>query len=273
MASTLAMGASVSADQPATVTEVVNDVERGSQGSTDYSPASKGTPVHDGQDVKTGIQSRAELRLPTTSITRLGANTIFNYSVETNTIDLQAGTILFCKPKDAPHLNVKTAAVTAGIVGTTGFISIRGEGSKATYVLGIIEGHATATADGHPFLIGSGDILEFKSGIRPFVFAYDLPRFVKSSALVNKFKGTLPNQAYIDRAVASYQEDASRGFITSPSHSIDYSGDIPILSTTDLSSAMNSLNPSSKGAPPPPPQQSSSPGYNGNSFPGNSSYH
>jgi len=36
---------------------------------------------------------------------------------------------------------------------------------------------------------------------------------------------------------------------------------------------MNSLNPSSKGAPPPPPQQSSSPGYSGNGYPGNSSFH
>ena len=258
MALVLGMSASLRGDPPATVTEAVNHVERGSQGSSDYSPATKGTTVHDGQDVKTGVASRAEILLPSTSITRLGANTIFNYSAESNTVDLQAGTILFCKPKDSDKtLNIKTAAVTAGIVGTTGFASVQGQGSKATYILGLVEGHATAWANGHPFLVEAGDIIEFRAGGNPFKFAYDLPRFVKTSPLLHQFKGTLPNQAEIDRAVAEYQDDLSRGFIQPPSQSISYSGGIPILATPSYSSAMNSLDQSSKGAPPPPPTHQS----------------
>jgi hypothetical protein len=195
--------------------------------------------------------------LPTASITRLGANTIFNYSVESNTVDLQAGTILFCKPRDARELTIKTAAVTAGITGTTGFESIHTVARQTTYILGLIEGHTTAWADGHPFPLGPGDILEFKPGSNPFKFAYDLPRFVKTFSLLTKFSGHLPNQPYIDREVAIYRDDVLRGFIQTPSHAIDYSSEIPILSTVAFDSALNA-----QGQPK---------GNAGNSAPGNPS--
>src|SRR5476651_300398 len=52
-------------------------------------------------------------------ISRMGANTIFNYSAANNEIDLQAGTILFSKPKDGKQLNIKMASVTAAVVGST----------------------------------------------------------------------------------------------------------------------------------------------------------
>jgi hypothetical protein len=279
---------SLQADQAAIVTESVNIVDRSAQQSDDYSPAPKGTSIHDGEAVKTGAQSRAELKLPSASVTRMGSNTIFNYSVASNTIDLQAGTILFCKPKEgAPRLNIKTAAVTAGIVGTTGFASVRGQGSKRTYIVGIIEGHAIARADDHPFLLGPGDILEFRPGTRPFIFAYDVPRFVKSFSLLKNFHNALPNQSYIDEELVSYADDVSRGFIVPPSDAIDYTSEIPVLSTVAYSSAQNAQGQShdngtpAPSAPPveptgssraptstPPPTAPSSSGY-----PGRSSYH
>ena len=248
----LGIGPSLEADQAAKVTEAVNVVEHGSKESA-TTPATIGTPVHDGEYLETGVKSRAEMLLPTASITRLGANTIFNYSVESNTVDLKAGTILFCKPKDAKQLNIKTAAVMAGIAGTTGFFSVQADAKhQKTYKLGIVEGHGTATAGGKNFQLGPGDILEFKPGFKPFVFAFDVPRFVKSSPLLTKFKGHLPNQPYIDAEIASYQDDVRRGFIQPPSHVIDYSGEIPVLSTPAYDSALNSQG-QPKGNPPPPP--------------------
>ena len=250
----------------ATVTEAVNIVNYGSQSTGDFSPAGKGTPIRAGDAVRTGPQSRAELLLPTTSITRLGSNTIFNYSVDSNEVDLQAGTILFCKPKGAQQLNIKTAAVTAGITGTTGFVSVQGEGKKRIYTSGLIEGHAIAHADDHPFALGPGDILQFRPGQKPFMFAYDVPRFLKSSTLVKKFSSTLPNQAAIDRELAEYADDVSRGFIVPPSKAIDYSGDIPVLSTLDFGSAQNAQGQASKGGAPPPPAQTS--GRSGSGYSG-----
>jgi hypothetical protein len=255
--------------QTATVIEAVNSVDHGSRTSGDSSPAHPGTSIRDGEDVWTGVKSLAELELSSTSITRLGANTTFNYSVASNTVDLQAGTLLFCKPKKAQQLQIKTAAVTAGIVGTTGFVSVQGEGGRKTYIIGLIEGHAIAFADGHPFPLGPGDALEFKPGTKPFSFAYDVPRFVRSTPLIKRFHSTLPNQPYVDAELVRYADDVSRGFIMAPSKAIDYTGDIPLLSTSAYDSAQNSQAGRSKpSVAPPPPTQSYSPGnYN------NSSYH
>ena len=254
LAFVLGIGLFLKADQTARVTEAVNIVHHGSKESV-TSLATAGTQVRDGEYLETGMKSRAEMELPTASIIRLGANTIYNYSVASNTVDLQAGTILFCKSPDARKLNIKTAAVMAGITGTTGFVSVHAEkGNQKTYILGLIEGNATAWADGHPFPIGAGDILEFKSGSKPFVFAFDVPRFVKNSPLFTKFKGHLSNQSQIDSEVASYQDDVRRGFIQPPSHAIDYTGDIPVISTPAYDSALNAnAQGQTKGNPPPPP--------------------
>ena len=262
-------GRALEADQPAKVIEAVATVDHGTHESAITSPAQVGTAVNDGEYVKTGKLSRAAMQLPTATITRLGANTIFDYSVATNTADLQAGTILFCKPKDAAQLTIRTAAVMAGITGTTGFVSVTGTGGKKTYIFGIVEGHATATAKGRDYSVDAGDILEFRPPLAPFVFAFDLPRFVKSSPLLTKFKKPLPNQAYIDRAVADYQDQVSRGFIQPPSRGIDYSGDIPVLSTAAYDSAMNSQGQPKGGPvpqPPPPPPPASAPATGANNY-------
>jgi hypothetical protein len=220
------------ADQEAKVTEAVNQVKHGLQSSNISTPAHEGTLLHDGEFIKTESISRAEMQLPSTSVTRIGANTIFNYTVDSNLIDLREGTILFCKPKSAGReLQIKTAAVTAGITGTTGFMSVQGGGKKKTYIFGIIEGHATANADGKLFLVGAGEIIEFRTGANPFKFSFDLPRFVKSSSLLHKYKSKLTNQSEIDRAVAEYQDDLSRGFIIPPKSGIDYSSDVPIFAS------------------------------------------
>ena len=112
-----------------------------------------------------------------------------------------------------------------------------------------------ASADNHPFLLGPGDALQFKAGNKPFMFSFDIPRLVKSTPLLSKSKypGTLANQPYIDKALADYADDVSRGFITAPSSSISYAGGIPVLSGPSISSAQNAQAPKGNTAPPPPP--------------------
>src|SRR5450631_3672890 len=78
----------MAADSVATVTEAVNEVSHGSAQSAETAPAKTGTQIQDGEYLKTGVKSRAELQLANQSITRLGANTIFNYSVANNEVDL-----------------------------------------------------------------------------------------------------------------------------------------------------------------------------------------
>jgi hypothetical protein len=239
------------ADQAATVTEAVNIVDHGTKDAV-TTRAEKGTNVYNGEYLKTGVESRAELQLPSTSITRLGANTIFNYSTDTNTIDLQAGTVLFCKPKNAAQLNIRTAAVTAAVLGTTGFIGVQGEGKKKVFRLGVIEGHVRAQVNGLVFRLGAGDILQFGADGHPFVFAYDVPKFVGSSPLLNKFHGTLPNQQFIQAEVQSYENDVKRGFIGTPLQQPQYWGQLPIAVPPNQYDSPHQAQPGARPQPPPP---------------------
>ena len=196
----------LAADQAATVTQSYNQVNHGSAQSTQAYPAKVGTQIHDGEYVKTGASSRAELQLSNQTITRLGANTIFNYSLANNEVDLQAGTMLFSKPKDGKQLNIKTAAVTAAIVGTTGF--------GTPNMFGLVEGKAHIVVNGETYTIHAGQILLVGPPVQ--IIAFDVPLFLKTSLLITGFTGPLPNQKYIDEEIADYNDSVDRGFIRPP---------------------------------------------------------
>ncbi|MDB4793655.1 FecR family protein [Methylacidiphilales bacterium] len=247
------IGNSFASDQTATVTEAINHVSYGVS-ATEKHAAPEGTLLHDGEFLETGKESRAELTLPSTSITRLGENAIFNYSSDTNTVDLQAGTILFCKPKlSEKTLNIRTEALTAGITGTTGFVQVEvDKNNKPTsYLFGLVEGKAKAHVNEKSFTIHGGQILEFKPGSDPVVFFFDIPRMVHTSVFF-KFKHGLPNDKEIAEAIANYQDEVSRGFISPPTHAVDYSGSIPILSPSAFDSAQNAQSHGTQAPPPPP---------------------
>ena len=157
------------------------------------------------------------------SITRLGANTIFNYSVANNEIDLQAGTILFSKPKDGKQMNIKTASVTAAVVGTTGFAQVHGHG----FLFGLVEGHAPVTIGGIVYNIAAGEMVRFTPGAPPQIFSFNIPLFLKTSPLITLFDKQLPNEPYIDKEVAEYNDLVARGFIrppTQPFFQTDFDG-------------------------------------------------
>jgi hypothetical protein len=231
----------MAAGSAATVTEAVNEVTHGSGLTTDTTPAKAGTTIQDGEYLKTGTKSRAELALANQSVTRMGANTIFNYSVSSNQVDLQAGTILFSKPKDGKEMTIKTASVTAAIVGTTGFAAL----INKALMFGLIEGHATLIVSGVTYHLGAGEVLRFTPGSKPQVFFYNIPVFLTTSPLLTKFHSTLPNQAYIDKEVAMYNDFAARGFIappTDPYFITDFDGSVPLIPIPARDSAANSLD-------------------------------
>ena len=243
------------ADSAATVTEAVNQVTYGSTQAAATTPAKAGTKLQDGQFLETGVKSRAELQLANQTVTRLGANTIFNYSTTANEIDLQSGTILFSKPKDGAQLNIKTAAVTAAIVGTTGFVQVH---CKAL-IIGLVEGHAKVVIDGKVVQLSPGQAVRFSPGGTPQTFYFDIPKFLKTSPLVTKFKGPLPNQAYIDKEIAIYDDFAARGFIappTKPYFITDVGEAVPMIPIPALDSAGNAHDDFNNPPLPPPPPPS-----------------
>jgi hypothetical protein len=225
----------------ATVTEAVNQVDHGMTQSSDTQPAKIGTMLGDGEYLKTGVKSRAELELANQSITRLGANTIFNYSAADNQIDLQAGTVLFSKPKDGQQMNIKTAAVTAAIVGTTGFMQRHGK----SVLFGLIEGKGVLTIGDTTYVVHGGEILKFAPGQPPQIFAFNVPLFMSTSPLITRFHHHLPNQRFIDEEIADYNDLVERGFIQPPKdpfYLVDFEGTVPTIPIPGTDSAGNALN-------------------------------
>jgi hypothetical protein len=244
----------VAADSAATVTEAVNKVTYGTSQTAETTPATKGTQIQTGDFLETGVKSRAELQLADQTITRLGANTVFNYSQANNEVDLQSGTILFSKPKDGKPMTIKTTAVTAAIVGTTGFLQF----INKHCIFGLVEGHATLTIGGNTYPIGPGQVMRFSPGAGTNVFSFNLAKFVASSPLLNAFPNPLPNKVFIDKEVAEYNDSAGRGFVapvTQTYFNFDLGGGVSVPTTPAVPGGDNAG--SAHGIynmPPPPPQ-------------------
>lgn len=102
----------------AEITKIVNEVAIIKPGATER-PAAVADVVQGELGVRTGQKSRAELLFPDDTLTRLGANTIFNFEQGTRDMDLTQGTMLLQVPKSAGGATIRTAAVTAAITGTT----------------------------------------------------------------------------------------------------------------------------------------------------------
>jgi hypothetical protein len=218
----------------ATVRQKVNVVTLAPHPNAGFHPVSEGALVRDDNVVRTGAESRAELQFTDLTLARLGANAIFSFDAATRVLECERGAVLFSKPAKSGRIEIRSAAVSAAITGSTGFISntVGASGKKtrqarveeATTVLGMLEGKLNGTSswrDGRGrehtfhFSLGAGEMLVAQPGQSPAVVQFDIPRFLKTSPLVKGFKGNLHNQAELAKAVANYEADQRRGFIDS----------------------------------------------------------
>ena len=94
--------------QQASVTEAVNSVSYQSNENAPQEPASAGTIIHPDNVVRTGIKSRAELQFNDRTVTRMGANSVFSFDAQAQKLNLEQGSMLFCKPKDAGTFQIST---------------------------------------------------------------------------------------------------------------------------------------------------------------------
>ena len=108
----------------ARVSQVIKDVKL-LPGQAAPRPATVSDEVRDGTAVRTGVESRAELTFTDQTLARLGANTIFSFNEGTRNLQLGGGAMLLRVPKNAGGAQVKTAAVTAAITGTTVMMEYR----------------------------------------------------------------------------------------------------------------------------------------------------
>jgi hypothetical protein len=141
-------------------------------------------PITKENAVVTGDKSRAELKFNEGSVVRLGQFTVFTFKEGTRDLDLKQGSALMSVPKGMGRTNIKAAAVTAAITGTTVLFQVF-DGFGAIYVYeGTVEG-----PNGQ--VLGPGEVLIFENGnYRKEKF--DISQGVKSAGLFTKFTAS-PN--------------------------------------------------------------------------------
>lgn len=225
-------------------------------------PAAPGSLVHDQNVVRTGTASKAELEFSDQTRTRLTSNAIFTFDAAARTMNFKQGAGLIGKPTNSGAIDFTSGAVSGAITGSTVFVStvpIEGGGrthSKGTTtIVGMLEGkmhggsHWTDSS-GHehttPFQLGPGEMMVARPDGAPRMAQFDIPRFLKTSPLVKGFKAPLPNADALNRAVAEYEADESRGFIektnvmvsTKPRRTLALVGQLPL----DVVAQFNSQN-------------------------------
>jgi len=178
----------------ARVTEVVKDVKLLPTGSTPR-PAAVSDEVRDGTAVRTGVESRSELKFPDQTLARLGANTIFSFNEGTRSLNLQDGAMLLRVPKGAGGAKISSSAITAAITGTTVMVEthpLTKKGKDSYYKFIVLEGTARLSVPGQlgeSVLVKAGQMIIMPTGAKkiPEAVDVDIQKIMQSSLLITGF--------------------------------------------------------------------------------------
>jgi hypothetical protein len=248
----------------ARVTEVVKDVKLLPTGAAPR-PAEVSDDVRDGTAVRTGAESRSELKFPDQTLARLGANTVFSFNEGTRSLNLQDGAMLLRVPKGAGGAKISSSAVTAAITGTTVMVETHSKKSKDSYYKFIVlEGTARLFLPGQlgeSVLVKAGQMIIMPSGGKkiPQAVDVDIQKIVQSSLLITGF-GPLGSEQLIASEETRQSEQKSSGQLHETNLVIAGGGTNVILvgdpNTTDVAvtaAKAQGVGPFSSPPPPTPP--------------------
>src|SRR5437660_6099759 len=186
----------------AQVTQVVKDVKLLPTGAA-ARPAAVSDEVREGIAVRTGVDSRSELKFTDQTLARLGANTLFSFSEGTRNLNLQDGAMLLRVPKGAGGAKINSSAVTAAITGTTVMLETHASAKKnknSYYKFIVLEGTARLYLPGHlgeSTLVKAGQmiIMRTDSKMIPEPVDVDIGKITQRWVLVTDFPTPLGSQA------------------------------------------------------------------------------
>lgn len=118
--------------QEAELTTIKNIVERDEGAGAQ--PAKANDKIREKSKVTTAAASMAELTFADSSITRMGANTLFSFQSKERLIKLDQGTVLMNTPPGNGGATVDCGGVTASVTGTT-FMASRDKVGNSVFVL------------------------------------------------------------------------------------------------------------------------------------------
>src|SRR6478672_5057967 len=232
----------------ARVTQVVRDVKL-LPNAAPARPALVNDQVRDGTAVRTGIESRSELKFTDQTLARLGANTIFSFNEGTRNLELTDGAMLLRVPKNAGGAKINTAAVTAAITGTT----IMLEFHKNSYVKFIVlEGTGRIFIPNHvgeSVLVHAGQMLITKPDAKnlPSPVDVDIRKLMKTSRLIKGF-GKMGSEDLIAQTEAEQDEQRGEGELYETNLAI-YGGGTNII-LNDLTHVQSSGQENAQAPPP-----------------------
>lgn len=208
--------------------------------------ASEGLQIKPVTSVSTGAESRAELRFPDQTLTRLGANSRFTLRGESRTLDLDRGVMMVQVPKKQGGARIRTAGVTAAVTGTTVLIEYHPGG---VVKLIVIEGECVLSLnrDRSEFqTLRAGQMITMQDGAAaiPGPQNIDLARLLQSSRLISANDPGQPNQQQIQNAVQMQQQLITNGDLLN--------GGV-VLQNPGVTVGLTNNTTSNVVTPPPPP--------------------
>lgn len=182
------------ADQKqARVTEVIRDV-RLLAAQANARPATVNDTVREGTAVRTGTDSRAELRFTDQTLTRLGANTVFSFGGAARTYNLGSGAILMSAPKETGTVKITTAVATCAVSGFTMISEYHGNNWNKVLMLNGDGYVALKKNPGDKRHMHSTEILIFRPNatVLPQPQQFDMCKVIDYGHLVTGFSEKLP---------------------------------------------------------------------------------
>jgi FecR protein len=192
------LGIAATEFKDAEITTLKNIVEHDAgQGAA---PAKVNEKIGENSKVTTAAASMAELTFGDSSITRIGANSVFSFQSKERLVKLDKGTALIHATPGNGGATVDCGGVTAAVSGST-FLASRSATGGAVFVLLESSGSLKVTTPGgQTAVIMSGQAASTgtgaKSGIQ--VFDVDVKKVMDTTPLVQGFKKELPSQAEIN---------------------------------------------------------------------------
>ena len=244
----------------AQVTQVVKDVKLLPTGAA-ARPATVNDEVRDGIAVRTGVDSRSELKFTDQTLARLGANTLFSFSEGTRNLNLQDGAMLLRVPKGAGGAKINSSAVTAAITGTTVMLETHASTKKnknSYYKFIVLEGTARLYLPGRlgeSTLVKAGQmiIMRLDSKMIPEPVDVDIGKITQSSLLVTGFSTPLGSETLIAFERTRQNEQKNSGQLIETNLVIYGGGTNVVLADPNTVDVAISAESNAAQSPTPPP--------------------
>jgi hypothetical protein len=180
------LSASAGPKQEARVTRIIQEVRLVGTNAAPR-PAAVNDIVAEGTKVRTGADSRVEVTLGDKTVTRVGANAVFDFRDGTRSLNLEEGTLLLQVPETAKGVRICAGPIAVAVSGTTVVL----ESHPAYYKLLVLDGTGRLYRPGH-----LGDSVLVKAGQMIFgqpqsalgdPVDFDIGRFLKTSRFITDF--------------------------------------------------------------------------------------